>query len=236
MKKAQFFVISLVLILISMVSIYTYVRSADAASVFSLEKNSMLDLINIIDAVKMRNERYLAQTPPWWNSAWAYRELITITTAVDNPPETRTIEFNPQVPTTKLITSSCSQELRLTNTVASPTELESNVSAAALPCNITRTEVLDCGAPGCTATLRYYVYYGNSGAQTPSYRNTVQGTETGATLGTEEKETALCDHFESIYPKTGAAIACDITGYVGNKTNVTVYYSSTNLKFNGTII
>ncbi len=237
MKRAQFFLVALVLVLLSMFYIYTFVRSADLSSVVLFERTSALDMQNIVDSIKSRNERYSALMPVWWNSSWQYRKAVTITTTVPSPPETRTIEFDPLVPASRLLTGDCSKELRLTNASFPLNELDSNVSATTTPgCNITRTEVLNCGGADCTMVLNYYVYYGYASAQTPSYRNTVQGTETAVPLGPEETREALCNHFEDIYPKAGVQIDCKIANFAGNKTNVSLYFGSPYLKFNGSIL
>jgi len=239
MKKAQFFLISLVLILISMFYVYTYIRSSDLSSTLFFERPATLDLQNMIDAIKLRNDRQ-SQIPPWWNSSWQYRETVAVSTTVGTGTSTVTLEVNPNVAAARLLSSSCTKELRMTNRTTNPlVGIESNVTAASQPCNLVRQEVITCGADSCTVTFDYYVYYGNANPDTPSYRNTVaSGGAQAATIGSEEPETKtkLCNHFMAIYPKMGAQVSCEVLNYAGNKTNISLYYNSPTLKFNGTVI
>ncbi len=240
MKRAQFFLISLVLILISMFYVYTYIRSIDQASVLSASQSSAQDVQNIVNAIKTRNENYQTPYPNWWSGGWKYRKQASVQVTF-NIAGAQTFEFDPNIPAGHMLTNpvGCDKELRLTDTSISPAELNSDVSAILPPCNITRTEnsPASCGAFPCTVTFYYYTYYGNASANIPSYRGpTLQGTEYSATTGPEEVYNALCNHFKQIYPKTGAVIDCSIANFVNNKTNISLRYESPHLKFNGSIL
>lgn len=239
MKKAQFFLISLVLIVISMFYVYTYIRSSDLSSTLFFERPAILDVQNMIDAIKLKNDRQ-SQMPPWWNSSWQYRKTVAISANVGTGTTVVTFEFDPSVAAARLLSGSCTKELRMTNRTTSPlVEIESNITAASQPCNLVRQEVITCAADSCTVTFNYYVYYGHANPDTPSYRNTlVSGGAQAATVGLEELETKtkLCNHFKAIYPKMGAQVDCNVINYSGNRTNISLYYNSPTLKFNGTVI
>ena len=119
MKKSQFFLIAMVVILISMFYIYTYIRSADQSSTLFFDRPATLDLQNMIDSVQLRNERYLAQKIPWWNYGWTYRNVISFTDTYDNsgnPAEqavSKTAEFDLKIIWAHHSNTDCSKELRL---------------------------------------------------------------------------------------------------------------------------
>ena len=236
MRQAQFFVLSLVLVLISMFFTYMYIRSGDASSSSLFERSSALDMQNIIDSIQLKNSRFLFNVVPWWDFSWTHRVYVNVTQTVNNGDTSTVISFNPNIAATKLLTGSCSKELRVTNANSSRLEIESNVTASTLPCSLVRREAVACSDVTCVMNFSYYVYYGNANAQTPSYRQTIAAAASSATIGSEEGSPSLCNHFIDIYSKTGASIYCNVTSYTGNKTNVSLYYATTSLKFNGTIV
>ncbi|HIH14029.1 MAG TPA: hypothetical protein HA224_02125 [Nanoarchaeota archaeon] len=242
MKKSQFFLIAMVVILISMFYIYTYIRSADQSSTLFFDRPATLDLQNMIDSVQLRNERYLAQKIPWWNYGWTYRNVISFTDTYDNsgnPAEqavSKTAEFDLKIIWAHHSNTDCSKELRLVD--FSNAEVNSDVNSTTTPCSLLTAIAWTCPAlTNCNRIFKYYVYYGNASATTPAYRSTAQGTELSSSGGLEEADPRLlCTHFKAIYPKTGATVDCSLVSYVGNKTNISIYYSSRSLKFNGSVI
>lgn len=214
-KKAQFFLVSLVLLAFSFFIIFGYLRSIDSASVSLFEPSSSSDLKNIHHAVDKRND-YLANdiSPSWWNLNWAYRKGVTIDNLGTNPAE-----INMDIASGRF--SSCVNEIVVINNTGD-IEIVS-VAQDNPPCDISFTAV-----NGVT----YYVYYGNPSASqnnpTPSSGN----VDSVYTLGSEQ-ESQVCTHLKYIYQLEGKFLQCSVANINNNRINYSINFSAPDLRFSG---
>ena len=225
-KKAQFWIIAIILAYLAVLTVFFYVRSADRAGVSLFEQTSDLDMQNIINAIKIRNIWLASSSEDWFNLSWRYRRMVTVTTS----------GANMEIPTLIALGESSNCLLDIRTTYMNNTELPSNISATTPPgCNITM--VVN------SAPFEFYTYYGNPSAALPSYRSgsAQQGTETSATIGSkiEVPTINLCEQINSIYPRRGIQVNCSLIGTACTGTcmqaNISLYFSANDLKYNGTI-
>ncbi len=228
MRRAQFWAISVILLFVSVVIIFAYVRSSESASVKLFAETSDLELQNAVNAIKERNSWLASTANDWFNPSWNYRKLVELNIGAGD-----TIEFNAFINDAGKV-GNCVDDVRVTWMNGS--ERQSNVSATAPPCNVT----IVAG----TGPQSYYVYYGNPSAATPDYRlaNTVvQGTGTDAVVYAEVEVPTknLCMHLNGLYPKLGIAANCSLINTAcaapNTRANISLVLQSTNLFFNATI-
>lgn len=226
-KRAQFWIIAIILAYLAILTVFFYVRSADRSGVSLFEPTSDLAMQNIINAITIRNLWLNSTANDWYNISWTHRRLIMSTSGFS--PDAAEIPTGIEAGKS----SNCVNDLRAT--YLNRTEIPTNVSATT--------------PPGCNLTFVYptpfmfYVYYGFGSATTPAYRSGTaqQGQELTATttFGSEMDipTTGICSHLQSLYPRVGMPLNCTIrtTCRDPNRANFSLHINAVDFKYNGTI-
>ncbi len=214
MKKGQFFIIGVILLAVSIsVLVYNFM-TVEKASIYLFEAGTDHDFRNIVTSITEKNDQI--EGDGWWNTSWKIRKLVSISAVAGNPTE-----INLSISSADI--ASCEKEIRVINSTG---EIDSDVTADT-GCNVTFT----------IATGNYYMYYNNSAASKPAYRNTVSGNE-GATYSVAGREYIgeLCTHLETIYLQKGIYLNCteSETGD-WSRLNYTIDFKSKEFEFYGYI-
>ncbi len=245
-KRSQFFLMSLVLVYLAIIVIFTYIRSADYASVSLFEKDSDLELRNFIEGA-IAQTSWLPDTGPggganYWmvDRSWLNRKLININWIGPNTAS-YALDINPELTYGEV--ENCTKEVYLYSN-ATRSDVNIGFTTGLPPCRITWT--INNTVTG--QTYYYYVYYNKQGYAAPTGRPTgTSGNTNGnfiATLGTQEESPplAFCTHLKPLYPYSGITLNCTInataapgagTAYIPR--NFTLNFIATDLKFNGSV-
>lgn len=257
-KSGQFFIIAIVLIYLSIISIFFYIRSSEETSVNFFIEDYSLDMENIINAVHRRNDWMQGNTiyNHWFlDASFEQRRRVSVTCTSPGPHSNPSlIKFPANVSVDEV--RNCSKEIRVVF-VKDGNETQSSVNSSSPPCTVYWN--VTCGQT-LPSTHHFYVYWDNKYTEAPLYAKSgrqildlddvsVIGIKT-RTEGPVEISPAiqLCNHFENLYPKIGLWINCTSTFIVdpmgsvsprynnsGNKSVVQLEARSTNFYFNGTI-
>ncbi len=224
-KKGQIFLITILVIALSFITIYSYIKPICFISVED-HYTSTQELENAITSIKERN---LWLDEYWWNFSWDYRTQanITKTNGIINP-----IEIQVTLPAAHI--SNCTKEIRITD--LNNTEINSNISYDNPPtCNISFQASF-------TGNLsQYYIYYGYASATVPAYRTSGLGNSENITtsyLAEEDFPNNLCSHLTDFYNKRFIKIICNNTIIEQDSKqylNYSLYLKSQEIEFNGSI-
>lgn len=215
-KKAQFMIITIVLIGITFFTMFLLVRTVDRSSVVMFEQ-TQTGFENLRNSVIQRNTWMGSY---WWNLNWENRSIIDIITGATNP-----IMIDPEIPEG----INCNNEVRVTT--SDGTELESNVNSELAPCNV----IFNAPTPG---TGIFYVYWNNPSATPPAYRGELPEVGNPPSAYTVLKEVSpksnLCPHLVNISIVSERKLSCNITNIFSNtKVNYTVGYTTPGFSFSG---
>lgn len=241
-KKSQFFLMSLVLVYLAIIVIFTYIRSADYASVSLFSKDTTLELENFIDGATTQTSWLPDGGATHWMSTnpWMNRKLIAIKWTAANAAS-YTVEINPSLTAADL--ENCTEEIRVYAN-STRTEIAVNVTSTTPPCNIvwTMTTLVQ------GTTYYYYIYYNNQGYTiAPAARSSSASGNTNAKfsayIGSAEEcpPLAFCTHLADIYPRMGIDLNCTVNTTAGPlevvyvPKNFTLLFTATDLEFNGSV-
>lgn len=212
-SRAQFMVVTIVLIGISFFAMFLLVRTIDRSSVVMFEERQA-SFENLQNSIEQRN---IWIGSYWGNLSWENRTVVNITGGIANP-----VIINPGIPSG----TDCKKEVRVIS--SSGTEIDSNVSTENSPC-----DVIFSAAVGA-----YSIYWNNPSAIAPAYRSTVSDTGTSPTYSTIRTEASpkykLCRHLQDISMASGEKLDCAVQNiYSNTKINYTIEYKSFDFSFRG---
>lgn len=217
MKKAQFFIVALVLLAFSFFAVFGYLRSIDSSSVALFEHSSSFDLRNIHHAVDERNDWLeTSASSAWWNLNWAHRKDVTINNLGTNPAE-----IDMKIASGRI--SSCVNELVVVNSTGGTESV--SVTQGNQPCNLSFD-----AKNGET----YYIYYGNLNAAQNNPTPASGNIDSTYTLGAEQ-DSQVCTHLEYIYQLEGKFLQCAAANVNNNRINYSINFSAPDLEFKGYI-
>jgi len=211
-KRAQFMLVAVVLIAISIFMVFTYIRSADTSGIIFFEPDSRGEFTGLQNSIHTRNA-WLSDY--WFNLDWENRSTIEISGPIVNP-----VEVDPSIPPG----SDCFDKVRVTD--SSQTEISSDVTAPVAPC-----DVVFSASPGT-----YYVYWNNPAAIAPGYRGISAGNPVTYLLISQDTNPSqlFCPHISKVYQKAGIDLNCAIQNFFSsNQINYAIEFHSLDLNFEG---
>jgi len=212
-KRAQFMVITIVLIGISFFTIFLLIHTIDRSSVAMFEEKEA-SFENVQNSILQRNDWIRTY---WWDLNWENRTVMLV-------PTTLTAQVNPQIPPG----FDCNKEVRVINSAGA--EVPSNVNSVPSPCQVIFS------AP---ATDTYSIYWNNPSATVPAYRGSVPpaGTPTGSMVKQESSpKSKFCPHAQAISSASGEKLDCAVQGIIGStKVNYSINYKSLEVSYQGNL-
>lgn len=209
-------IVTIVLIGLAFFTVFLITRTVDRSSavMFEPQHNSFDNLKN---AITTRNGWIGTY---WWNLAWENRIEISITMPAANP-----VEIDPQIPAG----INCDLEVRVIDSAG--TELQSNVNEIMSPCNV----IFNAPAPG---TGTFYIYYNNTAAERPAYRDVIPDTGNAPTYDIVAQDSSpklkFCGHMQDMAMATGERLDCGIQNIIGTtRINYTINYTTLDFSFTG---
>ncbi len=211
-KKGQFFIISIVLLVLSLVVLFATFTTIGEMSSRTFAHSSYDEFSNIINTIEKSNDELDAN---WWNTSYTKRRMFKTPGSVSNPAE-----FDVSLVAGKL--TNCQKEVRVTDTSHSEiTNIE--VTSDIPPCDLIMLSA--------STNTDYYVYY-NSTTSTV-LKDIGAGTSATPTLY-DEISLNLCEHLEDIYPRRGIYLTCSDNSD-GDRITYTIDYKSNTFEFSGDI-
>lgn len=215
--KAQFFLVTLLLLALSMFVLFSFFRTTDISSVTLFTTSEYTDFKNIHNAIIKKNT-WMAEND-WWNASWPYRKTMTAVGA--GAPVEILITFPEEH-------MSYCNETRIINDSDTSTYVIYNTSGTPPTCSYYfNANVVDT----------FKVYYGNGTDRKPTLNNLKTGVAGIAFIMGREETSNLCEHFEYVYSKQGVDLECDIENTFANnqKGNYSINFTSLDLEFRGYI-
>lgn len=214
-KKAQFMIVTIVLVSITFFVMFALIRSIDRSSIVFFTRDSPEDFENLQNAIAKRN----SWTGSYWGDLnWEERAVIEVTGSIVNP-----VQVNPGI----LPGFNCNNEVRVLNSAG--IEIASNVNLIASPCEV----IFEATTPG-----RYDIYWNNPSATPPLYRSSLPPFGNPPAFTIVRKETSpkskFCPHLKQVNPISGANLNCEVASLIGNtKAKYNLDFNSLTFKFKG---